>query len=446
MENHVNYASPYALVSGGRELTGSNKDNVYYVRSSSDQIIEAANGGNDTVYSSVSYHLPEHVENLNLMGRNHINATGNGGDNVLVGNAANNTLLGKAGDDVLDGKAGQDKLEGGEGKDTYVFGRGYGQDTIFDYTLFGADPALDENTVQFTGGIKPSDLELTFVKGYDASSIVDSASFPESALLNGNTWQLRIKGTDDVLTILNQTGNASDAVSRFVFDSGEMSSFELFQAMNLPTEYLTAMSGESVRVGEPGTWTVYGSSEADWHVLRFDDTDARIYAGDGHDVFTVLNGNTYFEGGKGDDLFQAYGDATIMFNPGDGKDMIVSYDDYHVELHLSGDLGKDDLTVGYSGPSGVNDEAVIRIKGSEDSLTLINTNAQESGFSSPVDVIVFDSGERISLSDITEEPYSPAGQYHPSPVYFYHFSSDAGTVTGGSELAALDESYHNSVI
>ena len=37
------------------------------------------------------------------------------------------------GADYLDGGAGDDYLEGGDGRDTYVFGKGYGHDTIFDF-------------------------------------------------------------------------------------------------------------------------------------------------------------------------------------------------------------------------------------------------------------------------------------------------------------------------
>ncbi|MEN0108093.1 MAG: calcium-binding protein, partial [Pseudomonas sp.] len=55
---------------------------------------------------------------------------GNRGDNVLSGGAGNDVLDGQGGNDVLDGGAGNDILNGGDGSNTYVFGRGYGHDTI----------------------------------------------------------------------------------------------------------------------------------------------------------------------------------------------------------------------------------------------------------------------------------------------------------------------------
>ena len=46
--------------------------------------------------------------------------------------AAMTSLYGNAGNDTLDGGAGNDLLNGGAGNDTYIFDRGYGQDTVYD--------------------------------------------------------------------------------------------------------------------------------------------------------------------------------------------------------------------------------------------------------------------------------------------------------------------------
>lgn len=69
------------------------------------------------------------------------NVTGSGFDDSLVGDDGDNTLLGGPGEDelysgdgadVLDGGAGDDFLVAtGEGQTTFVFGRGYGHDAIW---------------------------------------------------------------------------------------------------------------------------------------------------------------------------------------------------------------------------------------------------------------------------------------------------------------------------
>lgn len=124
-------------------LTGNNGDNVlnggagadtmigglgndtYYVDWGNDKVIEtSANGGIDTVISSVSRTLGDHQENLVLTGTNANYGTGNSLDNTLTGNGADNLLNGGAGNDTLVGGAGNDRLVGGLGKDVLTGGAG----------------------------------------------------------------------------------------------------------------------------------------------------------------------------------------------------------------------------------------------------------------------------------------------------------------------------------
>lgn len=73
--------------------------------------------GVDTVKSTVSYTLNLGVENLFLLGKKDINATGTDFDNVLKGNAGDN------------------KLTGLGGADTFQFGTRGGTDTITDFEI-----------------------------------------------------------------------------------------------------------------------------------------------------------------------------------------------------------------------------------------------------------------------------------------------------------------------
>lgn len=87
---------------------------------------------------------------------------GQGGNDFLEGHAGDDTLLGGAGNDTLVGGAGADRIEGGAGndslvgdqQDTFVFGRGFGQDTI-----------VWDNGVHIllNDGITPNDVSLTRV-------------------------------------------------------------------------------------------------------------------------------------------------------------------------------------------------------------------------------------------------------------------------------------------
>jgi Ca2+-binding RTX toxin-like protein len=102
---------------GNDQMTGGPGDDTYTIDSSTDGIIELINQGNDQVFASVSYTLPENVEALTLTGTNPVNGTGNSSDNVIVGSTADNYLYGGDGNDQINGLAGKDYLYGQAGND-----------------------------------------------------------------------------------------------------------------------------------------------------------------------------------------------------------------------------------------------------------------------------------------------------------------------------------------
>jgi len=96
---------------GADTMAGGLGDDTYLVDNVGDAVTELANGGIDTVLSSIGHTLRANVENLVLTGDAAVNGTGNALANALTGNGANN---------VLDGDAGADVMSGGEGDDTYM--------------------------------------------------------------------------------------------------------------------------------------------------------------------------------------------------------------------------------------------------------------------------------------------------------------------------------------
>jgi uncharacterized delta-60 repeat protein len=85
---------------GADTMTGGDGNDVYYVDNAGDVVNESANGGTDTVYSSLkSYHLTPNVEYA-------FASSGYGGD--LIGNELNNVLYADGNNNVLDGGLGID--------------------------------------------------------------------------------------------------------------------------------------------------------------------------------------------------------------------------------------------------------------------------------------------------------------------------------------------------
>ena len=75
---------------------------------------------------------------------------------LLTGTAANEAIVGYLSNDTIDGKGGTDRLNGLAGDDTYVFGRGYGTDTVDDE---GA--TRRRRTACFSSGVAVGDVTFS---------------------------------------------------------------------------------------------------------------------------------------------------------------------------------------------------------------------------------------------------------------------------------------------
>jgi Ca2+-binding RTX toxin-like protein len=113
---------------GQTRMEGGAGDDIYFVNSTRDTVIEQPGQGMDTVYARVDYTLPDHVETLRLAASD-LTATGNALNNRMVGTAGRDRISGGAGDDSIQGLAGDDTLYGDDGNDN--LNGGAGDDLLF---------------------------------------------------------------------------------------------------------------------------------------------------------------------------------------------------------------------------------------------------------------------------------------------------------------------------
>jgi VCBS repeat-containing protein len=177
-------------------MYGGKGNDVYVVDNGGDSVIEYANEGIDTVLSSISYSLGRNVENLTLTGTAMM-GFGNAADNALLGNASANLLLDGAGNDTLDGCAGIDILSGGSGNDTYVLGRGYGADLLFEYDSSSGNA----DVLSFQPGIAADQLWFRRI---------------------GNNLEVDIIGTTDSMTVQNWYSGSAFHVEQFKIADGKV--------------------------------------------------------------------------------------------------------------------------------------------------------------------------------------------------------------------------------
>lgn len=257
-------------------MAGGDGDDVYVVDQVDDIVIEDENEGIDTVLSSITWTLDDHVENLTLTGSENINA---------IGNSAANTLLGNEGNNTLDGGTGADTLTGGLGNDTYVVDNA--GDIVIENASEGTDTVL-------------SSVSYTLDENIENSSLVDSNNIN----LTGNTLNNTLAGNSGNNTLDGGAGNDRmeggagddvyivDSTSDYVVEGTDEGTDSVISEVtytlgtNIENLSLTGSGNinatgnalDNILIGNSGNNTLNGQAGAD-----------TMIGGDGYDVYIVDN-------------------------------------------------------------------------------------------------------------------------------------------------------------
>ena len=304
--NTLTGADGYDTLDGGAgadTLIGGTGDDTYVVDNAGDGVIEAADGGIDTIRASVGIDLaalPD-VESAVLTGTANLSATGNAGANRLEGNTGNNTL---------DGGAGADTLIGGLGDDTYIV------DRIDDVVVENAGEGTDavNSSISYTLGTNLENLTLT------GASVIDATGNELSNALVGNSAANTLSGGLGNDTLIGGLGddtyivdNAGDVV---VESAGEGT-----DTVNSSIGYTLAANVENLRLA--GTAAIDGTGNALNNVLTGNTASNTLSGGDGSDTLNGAAGADTLIGGMGNDTYTVdnVGDV-IIENPGEGVDNV----------------------------------------------------------------------------------------------------------------------------
>ncbi|GJE62291.1 family 16 glycosylhydrolase [Methylobacterium trifolii] len=241
---YVDYFRAYELVGThpspptALTLTGTSGNDTFQVTAATTMIREAANGGFDTVRSSVTYTLDANVEKLVLSEGAALDGTGNAESNQLFGNASANVLSGLAGNDYLYGQDGDDRLMGGLGNDKLYGGGGNdrliggagtdrlqgddGADTFIFQSTSDSLPYAPDTIIGFSGAAGDRiDLEAidanSLLAGDQAFTWIGSAPFSGAGQLRFDKGILSadING-DHVMDFAVNVGNVSLNLESFI--------------------------------------------------------------------------------------------------------------------------------------------------------------------------------------------------------------------------------------
>ena len=174
--------------SGADMMVGGAGNDAYFVDNPGDFVIENANEGNDTVYSTAHLALGANIENLVLQGTADLQGYGNADSNAIYGNSGNN---------LLDGRGGADTMAGGAGKDVYFVDNA--GDAVFENANEGNDTVF--STAHFRLSENVENLVLqgnATLQGYGNS---------QSNAIYGNTGNNLLDGGGAADTLTGNAGN-----------------------------------------------------------------------------------------------------------------------------------------------------------------------------------------------------------------------------------------------
>ncbi|MBX9717103.1 MAG: hypothetical protein K2X42_10965, partial [Burkholderiaceae bacterium] len=253
----------------------------------------------DTVFSAISHHLAENVENLTLTGSAAINGTGNALNNSVIGNTANNTLTGGDGNDTLNGGAGADTLIGGVGNDAYVVDAA--TDVVTELAGEGTDTV--QSAVTWTLGDTLENLTLT------GSSAINGTGNALNNVLNGNAASNTLTGSAG-----NDTLNGGAGADTMIGGAGN----DVY-VVDAATDVVTELAGEGTdTVQTSATWTlgefvenltmigtaaINGTGNALNNHLIGNYANNTLTGGAGNDTLNGGSGTDTLIGGSGNDLY-----------------------------------------------------------------------------------------------------------------------------------------------
>ncbi|WP_280513962.1 calcium-binding protein [Ruminiclostridium herbifermentans] len=360
---------------GGDDTVNAGAGNdIVYGGSDNDSLYGDA--GNDILYGEEGDDYLDSGEGDDILygGEGSDYLEGGDGNDYLVGGPGDDILSDISGDDIFDGGTGNDRLSGSIGSDTYIFGLGYGHDTINDYDTDLEQGSID--VVKFGEGISIENLEyrrvlnsleftvtnsndtLTIENYYVESNFIESIQFADGTVLDSSNFNdLAIYGTDDKDTI---DGNEKDNT-------------------------IYGLAGNDKIIGGAGNDTLYGGDDDDY-----------IYGGNGNDII-------YGEAGS-DKLYGEAGDDTYVFGRGDGTDIIYNSSSLETDTDtlLLRELNYSDVTMIQN-----NADLLIAINGTIDTVTV---QGYFEGGSYALEQIKFENGETLNYDDVVNVI---AGTYTP---------------------------------
>jgi Ca2+-binding RTX toxin-like protein len=310
--------------------------------------------------------------------------SGGDGEDILSGGIGSDVIYGNAGNDTLNGGAGNDTLNGGNydywsnvysglGNDTYQFGRGDGQDDIYD----NDSTASNKDIIRFKAGVASADVQVSRVA--DSLVLKINGTTDQIRVLNyfggdaTNGWQVEeIRFTDESTVVWNVATIKSKALNGGTGDD-TLVGYASADTMNggAGADTISGLAGNDTVNGGEGGDSLYGNDGDD--KLNGDADNDSLQGNAGNDTLNGGAGNDTLNGGNYDywsNVYSGLGNDTYQFGRGDGQDDIYDNDSTASNkdiIRFKAGVASADVQV-----SRVADSLVLKINGTTDQIRVLN--------------------------------------------------------------------------
>uniref|UniRef100_UPI00082D7379 beta strand repeat-containing protein n=1 Tax=Sphingomonas pruni TaxID=40683 RepID=UPI00082D7379 len=412
-------------------MIGGAGDDTYIVDNANDQVTENANGGNDTIESSVTIIAPiaANVETLKLTGSAAINATGDDLANTIIGNSGANHLYGNGGNDRLIGGDGADFLDGGAGIDLADYHTETAGVTVrLGLTDTAIGTATGGDQLRGIENVTGTDFADVLIGGNGDNILVGGGGddrleggLGNDQLIGGTGADIMVGGVGDDLyrvdqqgdVVLENAGEGTDAVistaNYYLYANVENLALaagagNIFGVGNELDNIITGNEGDNLLLGGGGADTIHGGVGND--TIYGEDGNDQLYGDAGNDVVVggagddVIDGGVgtdQLHGGTGNDVFYVDQQSDVVFeNAGEGTDTVVSTSNFYLYANVENLT----LAAGAGSIFGVGNELANTITGNEgDNLLLAGAGADIVHGGAGADTIYGDDGNDQLFGD-----------------------------------------------
>jgi len=372
---------------GDDTLTGGLGDDTYVVDTLGDKVIEAANGGTDTIYSSIDYSLAAlaNIENLSITGKA-VHATGNAKDNFIYGNDSDNDI---------DGGKGADFMHGGKGSDTYHVDNA--KDVVDEMSGQGLDRVISTtNTLtHYFENVEYYKFETTQAvefHGSSASETIIGGSGNDAIYGGGGTDTMRGGAGNDFFQGSNGTDYMDGGTGNDQMQGGNGDDYYVVDSVD---DMVMEFAGETGTDEVDTSVSIAHLYQLIENVVLMGNGDLNVSGNELDNTIYGNNGKNTFEGREGNDLLIGSG-GDDRLTGGTGADKIFFNVDKAEEGHDTiTDFVKAEDILWFNGVDDANNDGKINLS----DLLADVASVTDHGAGKAVDV-VFDSGASITFEGV----------------------------------------------